>query len=147
RHRRGRPVPRHRAIHMWTSYALGAVWLVGAAAEGPLHKPLPGLLLVWTIGAGIPHWWHHRIRHVPTRTGDVRVAVWDELVACQGGALPDSRITGLEEATRADDHGKPKVIGWRAVIELPPGKLTSAQAISAVTRVASAYGKPATAVA
>ncbi len=147
RHRRGRPVKRHRAIHLWAAFVSGSLWLLVATRVGDA-RPMPGILLIWMFAVGVPQWWHHRIRHTPPVGLDTRVTTWDDLVAVSGGALPESRLTELEVATAIDhESGKQRVIGWTAIIELPPGKLTSAAAINAVTRVASAFGLPVTSVA
>jgi hypothetical protein len=69
---------------------------------------------------------------VPTgiwTTYDDRSAVWDERVGVQGGALPGSQLLAITGETA----------GWSATIALPPGQLTTARALAATDRIASAY--------
>lgn len=126
--RRGKP-SRRRAALVWALWAAASAWLTATAAHG-LRPPMPGLLLVLTLAAGVPWWWHHRIRATPGIEDWQQV--WDERVAAQGGALPGSRLTD-----RA-----PLDVGWEATIELPPGKLTTTAAVAATERIASAYNLP-----
>jgi hypothetical protein len=130
--RRGK-VSRRRAVAVWAVWTAASVWLIAAAAHG-LRPPMPGLLLVLTLAAGVPWWWHHRIRPVPGVEDWQQV--WDERVAAQGSRLPGSQLAG-----RA-----PVEAGWEATIELPPGKLTTTAAVAATESIASAYRVPVSSV-
>lgn len=111
-------------------YVAAMGWLQAAAILGALTTPIPGLLFVGFWPAATPWWWHHRVRPAePEPEYDDRTEKWDERVADQGCALPGSRLVDIEEIDN----------GWSATIALPPGKLTTAAALSATDRIASAY--------
>lgn len=74
-----------------------------------------------------PFWWrHYRVR--TTKKGE-ETRIWEERVACSGGALPGSMLTDVK-------HGKD---GWTAVVVLPGGFEDSEGAMRAQKRIASAY--------
>jgi DNA-binding transcriptional ArsR family regulator len=120
--------------YAWAVYAGALGWLEAAAAVG-VGAPMPGVfLLAWIVAAG-PWWWHHRIRpQLPDY--DDRVEIWDTLVAAHGCALPGSELFDVDEVET----------GWTATIALPAGRLTTSSALSAASRIASAYGVPSSSV-
>jgi len=126
-----------RAIEKWyaASVFAGAMgWLETASILGA-GPPMPGVLGLAALVAAVPWWIHHRVRpHVPEY--DDRIEVWDARVASQGGALPSSRLVDVAEVAT----------GWSATIALPGGKLTTANALGATSRIASAYGAPSSSV-
>jgi hypothetical protein len=115
-------------------YLAATGWLQAAAVIGA-GPPMPGILLVGATAAAVPWWWHHRIRPQEPEHDD-RIVTWDGWVACQNGALPGSWLRGIRDVEN----------GWSATIALPAGKLTTAAAIAAADRIASAYGLAATSV-
>lgn len=177
---------RRRQAYVLAAYTAAWAWITVASVVGP-GPPMPGLLMVATLGGGIPWWWHHRIR--PTPPIDQAVARWDEAVASPSRALPGSWIAvpepvryapppeqcdqcdgdGTIAGARADDDldlaldnptrecpecggtgghpVRPIEVGWQSIITLPPGKLTTTQAIRAVEPIASAYSVPLPSVA
>lgn len=117
----------------WAATAAAITWLITAAHIGP-QPPMPGLLIIGTLIAGTPWWWHHRIRNAPPPEAWSRT--WDEYVGGEGGRLPGSRLIDYEQIKG----------GWSATVLLPPGKLTTSTAIAATEGVASAYGRPVSSV-
>lgn len=135
RRRKWRPEEKRYGAAVLTA---AAVWVQAAAVVG-VGPPMPGLLVVFGFAAAVPWWWHHRVRqeHDTAVPGvDQRVAVWVQRIACQGGVLPGAGLTEMGEVPN----------GWSATIELPPGKLTTENALAAAKRIASAYRMPATSV-
>ncbi len=129
----GRPLKDRKLLYVTAAYVSATLWLVTAGAIGA-GPPMPGILLLLTVGFGVPWWWHHRIRgHVPA---DQRTAVWDQRVACSGGVLPGWQLTSIEAVPS----------GWAATVQLPPGRLHTDAAVAATARIASAYSVAATAV-
>ncbi|MFB6726779.1 hypothetical protein ACFCV3_41800 [Kribbella sp. NPDC056345] len=90
--------------------AAAGVWLTAAAAAGATTAPLPGLLGIATLGAGIPWWYHRRVRdHI---VADRTVEAWPaiaELVDLGGTKLRQYRGKG---------------INWEAKLQLVPGRHT-----------------------
>ena len=128
----------HRYAWRLLAPVLAALLLYVAATLGT--EPL----LIGVLGAGAivtaAPWWSPRRRDVPVRPAEVertpiwttyddRSAVWDERVGRPDGALPASQL--LDITTEA--------AGWSATVALPPGQLTTAHALAATDRIASAY--------
>src|SRR5262249_45089071 len=145
RRRRKRPLAPRRVKLTWAAVILGGVLQVDGAIHG-VAPPWIGYLLIWMLlPVGIPYWMHIRIRPVVPVDNDSRVAVWNELVACPNGALPDSKLTEVAEVTRGKGRDK-KVIGWKGLVRLPLGRSTVDNAITATPRVASAFETAATSI-
>lgn len=127
---------------LWSTFTAAMAWLITASAVG-IAPPMPGFLLTLMLAAGIPWWWHRRIRPMPAPVMTVADAVdysdpnviWQEKVGLTGSWL--SEITRIDEAT---------VQGWSALINLPGGKLVTKNAVDATVSIASAYSKSATSV-
>src|SRR5262245_23355983 len=131
---------RHRFCYLagWLLAPICAALLYAAAAVGT-RPPLIALLAATAIAVTALWWVQHRrhrpeppaiVERTPVRTAyDDRAAIWDERVGSQGGALPASQLLGLTA----------EAAGWSASIALPPGQLTTAQALAATERIASAY--------
>jgi hypothetical protein len=115
-------------------FAAAYGWVQGAAIVGP-WAPMPGLLLVLFLLGAVPWWWHHRIRPQVVDEDD-RLERWMLRVAGTGGALPGSRLYDMA----------PVATGWSATVGLVGGKQTTAEAIAAASRIASAYGVPTTSI-
>jgi hypothetical protein len=125
---------RRRSQWVWSLYAAATAWLTTAAAIGA-GPPMPGLLLVGALAWGGPWWWHHRIRP-HDQPGDW-LATWHDRVAGDGQILPGAALTDYVPA----DNGN-----WTATIDLDPGKHTTANAVQAAARIASAYRLPMSSV-
>lgn len=83
--------------YAWATYAAGSLWTVLAAAIG-VGPPMPGLITVGMLGCAGPWWWHHRIRpYEPEPLSPVEV--WQDMLACAGGALPGSILTDFRYLT------------------------------------------------
>jgi hypothetical protein len=117
---------RNASTYAWLLYLCSSVWLASAAAVGA-GPPMPGFLLLGFLPFAIPWWIHHRIRR-KSRTGD-ELRIWEEMVACPGGALPGSRLINIRHTDR----------GWTADVLLPGGAIDNETAVSARKRIASAY--------
>ncbi|RAJ61735.1 hypothetical protein K378_04095 [Streptomyces sp. Amel2xB2] len=128
--------PREHAYALTSAGTAGAL-LLAMAARGGIAPPMPGLLLIWLLAVGIPWWWHHRIRDVDGALGE-EIELWEQRVAHDRGALTGSWLTNL--VGRQDGNGV------SALINLPPGELTTEQAVAATGRIASAFGVPPSSV-
>ncbi len=100
-------------------------WLAAAAALGPWHDPLPTLLGVATLTAGVP-WWAHRRRRARVRV-DRTIRAWPEIAETIG--LAGSRV----QSAVVD------LWGWRARLSLHSGQ-TVADVIAHVPAIESALG-------
>jgi hypothetical protein len=115
----------------WLPPTVLAVWLALVAGFG--FSGLARLVLVtgWTAWA-ISWWLSARVR-----AGTSLQKTWVEFVAADRGPLPGSRLVNEGSAPRG---------GRRATIVLPRGTGTTALAIAAAPKVASAFEKPMTSV-
>ncbi|WP_181764082.1 hypothetical protein [Streptomyces albidus (ex Kaewkla and Franco 2022)] len=135
---KGRPLRRNERAYALTSAGTAGALLLAMAARGGIAPPMPGLLLVWLLATGIPWWWHHRIRGDAEGSLGEEIELWEARVAHDRGVLTGSWLTDL--TLRADGNGS------SALINLPPGELTTDQAIASTGRIASAFGVPASSV-
>lgn len=136
--RRGR-MPQRRLVAIWTMWTLMSAWLIACAAFGFIPPVRASMFILFLVG-GFAWWWHHRRRPAPVLPPEEvspLVETWRAAVAEQGGPLPGSVLTDLEEVPSADG-GPP--LGQRAIVLLPRGRATTANAIAATERVASAFG-------
>ena len=113
--------------HLTTAGAAAAFLEAGALA-GP-GAPMPGIAAVGALAAGVPWWWHHRIRPAVEVVEDPRVTIWRERVA--GAGVLKAELFGLRQVPA----------GWRATIELAAG-VDPDSVTAAVRRIAGAYGLP-----
>jgi hypothetical protein len=123
----------------WLAGPVCAVLLLYAAAVIGTRPPLVAVLAVGAFAVAELWWSLHQpdrpeplaaVERTPVRTDyDDRSAIWDERVGSVGGALPASQLLGITA----------EAAGWSASIALPPGQLTTAQALAATDRIASAY--------
>jgi DNA segregation ATPase FtsK/SpoIIIE, S-DNA-T family len=97
-------------------------WLTSATGYGPSTPPLPLLLTVAMVAAGVP-WWAHRRRRAKVRV-ERTLAAWPDITAAVG--LPGSRVMSA-----VVDRW-----GWHARIGLPPGK-TAADLINSAPALES----------
>jgi len=133
-------------IYSWAAFAAASGWLIIAAGVGA-GPPMPGFLLFGALLAGVPWWWHHRIRSDVPSLLDPRVQTWVEHVARDGGPLAGAELSGIEDLRPAAFAGTGKEeIGWTATVVLPKGKLTTSRALDKVEDVAAAYELPLTSV-
>lgn len=117
-----------RALWSWVLVAGAGGWLVATCYIPPWRPPLPGwLLFVWLPAAGIPWWWHHRIRPVKpeaSRVLDWRHERWGEYVHANGGVAPGAVLgpaIALHER-EPEDPKQPREIGWTADGDAAYGK-------------------------
>jgi S-DNA-T family DNA segregation ATPase FtsK/SpoIIIE len=102
-----------------------AAWLVPAAVVGPKVRPLPGILLVITLAAGIPWWSHRRVRdHIVT---DRQQEAWPAVMEAAG--LAGAKLRQV----RTNKNG------WTGVLHLKAGQ-TAADVSSSVPKLESAMG-------
>ena len=133
---------RHRFRYLagWLLGPACAALLLYVAAVIGTRPPLVAVLVVGGIAVAGSWWLQHRpdepeppvvtVDRTPVWTDyDDRAALWDERVGVVGGALPASQLLGITAETA----------GWSASIALPPGQLTTGQALAAADRIASAY--------
>ncbi len=128
-------------VYLWSTFTAAMSWLLTASFAG-VRPPMPGILLLLMLTAGIPWWWHRRIRRTPIAVPSAGgpTEIWEEKVSSMRGCLPGSWLT---ELSFIDDG---RVRGWSALINLPGGQLTTENAVSSVVRIASAYGVSPTSV-
>lgn len=122
----------------WVALVLLAAWLHLAVKVGLFGTASPGLWLLLWGGLQFAWWKHHYVGRTDDENPDVdpRLAVWQERVSAPGKALPGSLLHGFADV--------PKVEGaWEATIQLIPGEGTTADAVSAQRKIASAYDVPA----
>ncbi|CAG6393144.1 FtsK/SpoIIIE domain-containing protein [Actinacidiphila cocklensis] len=100
-------------------------WLAAATRLGPTHRPLPTVLAVTTLAAGIP-WWTHRRRRVRV-TVDRTIRAWPNVAEAVG--LAGSRVLSAVV----------DLWGWRARMTLRPGQ-TIADVIAHVPAIESGLG-------
>jgi ribosomal protein S25 len=138
-----------RIERIYTAVALGviALWLLAAATWG-VRQVMALVWLVLGVGLAVPWWYHFRVRRPkkgPRIKGANRVQLadfadrWEERVAGGNGEQPILRKSRLTDV-RKTKHG------IEARIILPPGVLTTEDAIKATERIASAYEVPLSAV-
>jgi S-DNA-T family DNA segregation ATPase FtsK/SpoIIIE len=114
--------------------AAAVAWL-GLAAGGLTGHRIVDVagVLAWAAGAAL--WLRaHRVRDVPEQPqpdGTLR-ELWEQRVACKGGALPDSKL-GSET---------PVPNGIATTIALAPGSQSTEDAMAATRKVGSALQKP-----
>lgn len=120
-----------RLVYIAATYMTAAAWLLAATVAG-LTPPVRAALILWAGAAGIPWWWHHRIRqHVQVDVDeDERVTDWRDFVAAQGGPGAGSDLAELEDTE----------YGWRGVATVPRGKRASGL-IAGAEEVASAFDR------
>lgn len=104
--------------------AAGA-WLTAASRLGPTHPPLPTVLAVMTVAAGVP-WWTHRRRRVRVKV-DRTIQAWPKVAEAVG--LAGSRVLSAVV----------DLWGWRARMTLRPGQ-TVADVIAHVPAIESGLG-------
>lgn len=136
-----------RIERIYTAVALGVIgaWLLVAATWGTT-RPIALAWLIIGTALAVPWWAHFRIRPArPSREArkamrDRAVAhmteVWADRVGGEKQILPGSRLTGVRKIKH----------GVEATILLPPGVLTTEDAIKATERIASAFEVPLTGV-
>ncbi len=135
---------RVRRRHLAAAVLAGQAWLWWAVQTSPVGLRAVAL---WVGGYAIaaPYWRRHRIpvpidappppavapiaRVIETEPDVARL--WTARVACQGGALPGSRLT--------DHHDDGRFARW--TILLAPGRQTTSTAIAVAAMVASALGR------
>jgi S-DNA-T family DNA segregation ATPase FtsK/SpoIIIE len=111
-------------------YATAAVftadaWLTAAAKVGPLTSPLPTLLGLAVLAAGVP-WWTHRRRRMRV-TVDRTIQAWPDIAEQVG-------LAGSHVLSAVVD-----VWGWRARIALRGGQ-TVADVVARVPAIESGLG-------
>ncbi|HEX5347874.1 MAG TPA: hypothetical protein VFW64_12370 [Pseudonocardiaceae bacterium] len=126
---------RNERIYAAAITAAGYGWVQAASLAG-VGSATARFLVLPALAAAVPWWWHHRIRDHGPLIDDERLEVWAWRVAGQGGALPGSQLRDLT----------PMLSGWSATVRLVGGKQTTAEAVHATARIASAYGVPPTSV-
>ena len=136
-----------RIERIYTAVALGVIgtWLLVAATWGTT-RPIALAWLILGTALAVPWWAHFRIRPArPSREArkalrDRAVAhmteVWAERVGGEKQILPGSRIANVRKIKH----------GVEGTILLPPGVLTTEDAIKATVRIASAFEVPLTGV-
>lgn len=100
-------------------------WIAAAAASGPGAGPLPAVLVIGTVGAGLP-WWRHRRRRARVRV-ERTLAAWPHTADAIG--LKDSRVL----SALVDRWG------WRARIRLHRGQ-TVTDALNRLPAIESGLG-------
>jgi S-DNA-T family DNA segregation ATPase FtsK/SpoIIIE len=105
--------------------ALAGAWLTAATATGPGAPPLPTVLLLGTLAAGLP-WWRHRRRRARVRV-ERTLDAWPDTADAIG--LPGSRVLSA-----VVDRW-----GWRALVALRRGQ-TAADAITRLPAIESSLG-------
>jgi DNA segregation ATPase FtsK/SpoIIIE, S-DNA-T family len=100
-------------------------WLSVATAAGPWRQPLPAILVVATLGFGVP-WWTHRRRRARVRV-DRTIQAWPDIAEAIG--LAGSRVLSAVV----------DVWGWRARMTLRGGQ-TVADVIAQVPAIESSLG-------
>ena len=116
-------------VYALTGCGLAVVWLVVCAALGDTRMDWVGIVM-WA-GFAVP-WWHHHA----VRPGDAPPVVhdgtleqwWTNTAEAFGAPWPESRMI---EVAAIDN-------GVTCEIVLPPGKLTTADAVAKAGRIASA---------
>lgn len=103
----------------------GGVWLAGATALGASRHPLPWLLLIGTVAAGVP-WWTHRRRRARVAV-ERTIRAWPDVAESIG--LAGSQIT----SAAVDPWG------WRARVSLRRGQ-TPADAMGRIPAIESGLG-------
>ena len=83
-------------------------WLAAGVAHGPADPPLPGLLILGTLGGGAPWWWHRR-RRARVRI-ERTVEAWPDLADTIG-------LTGSRVLSAVVD-----LWGWHARLALKGGQ-------------------------
>lgn len=101
---------------------------------------MDALLVVGSLALSAPYVARHSTRRRGGRSPDVLpeeapswtpIRVWQDMIGCDGGALPGSYLAGIESVP----HGK------AATIVLRGGRQHTASALSAKNLIASAYGE------
>jgi S-DNA-T family DNA segregation ATPase FtsK/SpoIIIE len=105
--RLGLPTRAERLYAAITSAAIGG-WLAAGTVLGPLHSPLPLVLLIGGVVLAMP-WWAHRRRRAKVRV-ERTLAVWPEIA--QDVGLAGSRVMSAVV----------DVWGWRARFALARGQ-------------------------
>jgi S-DNA-T family DNA segregation ATPase FtsK/SpoIIIE len=105
--------------------AVAGAWLAAATRHGPGHDPLPGVLAVAAVAAGVP-WWAHRRRRARVRV-DRTIQAWPDIAEQIG--LAGSRVMSAVV----------DVWGWRARMSLRAGQ-TVADVIAHVPAIESGLG-------
>jgi DNA segregation ATPase FtsK/SpoIIIE, S-DNA-T family len=118
------PRPAERSYAAATAVLAGA-WLAVATAAGPGTPPLPAVLILGTLAAGIP-WWTHRRRRARVRV-ERTLEGWPQLAESIG--LPGARVLSA-----VVDRW-----GWRARIHLHRGQ-TVDDALSRLPAIESGLG-------
>lgn len=118
------------AVMLTVTVTLAVTALRGTAALGDDA-------LLWTAAA-VPHWW--RNKHVVAHSAAPDMSAeqeWAEFVACTGGPVPGSKLTGK----LTTEHG------YEATIHLVRGKQTASRVIVLAEEVASALAESIESVA
>jgi S-DNA-T family DNA segregation ATPase FtsK/SpoIIIE len=100
-------------------------WLAAATAYGPWREPLPTILIVGMLAAGVP-WWAHRRRRARVRV-DRTIQAWPDIAEQIG--LAGSRVLSAVV----------DVWGWRARMTLHAGQ-TVADVVAHVPAIESGLG-------
>jgi hypothetical protein len=130
---------------VWSGYAAATGWMLQQSHRGITTFGMTWWLLL--LAAGWITWAYQRSPHETVQVDEppaegvlveqappLAVVIWNDAVRCQDGALPKSELT---EVNVSEDGNL-----TTAEIMLVPGKQTTAMAMAATARVASAYGKP-----
>lgn len=125
-----RPLEQRRLVYVWGVYATAVLWLVIAAGWGA-GPPMPGLLLLGMLGAGVPWWWHHRIRPIDTPIDEL-LDTWHEKMAGSGGSLPGTFLI----------NQRPSAQGRGATIDLRATRFTADDVVRQLPQITAAYRKP-----
>lgn len=129
-----RPKPkktRNVQTYVWLLYLFCFGWLIAAGLVGvwpgtPATGTMCALLIVAFMTFS-PFWWYRY--HVRSMPEGKEIKIWEEFIACPGGALPGSRLIEVK-------HTKD---GWTATVVLQGGLQDSESALVAQKRIASAY--------
>jgi S-DNA-T family DNA segregation ATPase FtsK/SpoIIIE len=103
----------------------GGAWLAASTALGPLHRPLPLVLVIAGLVLAVP-WWAHRRRRAKVRV-ERTLAAWPEIAHAVG--LPGSRVMSAVV----------DLWGWRARFALARGQ-TIADVTARIPAIESGLG-------
>jgi hypothetical protein len=147
RARDGRRVPHRHHLYLWGCWAGSATWMFVAVVVAPWGGPMTGLLGVGVLAAGVPYWWHRRIRPAaednvldPEDGGpvDPEIGKWVTRVATSDGVLPDTELDGFTRLISPDGAR----IGWEADMVFGSDKVGVETAQQGIVRLSRVYDVP-----
>lgn len=149
RKREKRRLPHKHHAYLWGCYAGASGWLVPATIFGPTFGPLSGLLVVGTIAAAVPYWWHRRIR--PTVKDDREATPDDDLpidpeirtwvTKVQGGdhpILPGAELIEVHRIVDADGIDT----GWESPVKFTDHNIGLEDALRQIVLTSRVYDVP-----